>query len=129
MNDRVFGHSQGRSEVVTGASRPTDGSGPPEGADASPESNALQVDETKKRDFAKAVQTYLPSIKASQLSPAYAGIRPKLYGPKAPSADFIIERFDECPRVVHLVGIESPGRTASAAIAEEVEAQVAELCD
>jgi L-2-hydroxyglutarate oxidase LhgO len=57
------------------------------------------------------------------LTPDYAGVRPKLVGRGAPNADF---RIDGPPvhgmaGLVNLFGIESPGLTASLAIAEHVE--------
>jgi L-2-hydroxyglutarate oxidase LhgO len=57
---------------------------------------------------------------------AYSGLRPKLTGPGSKAAaDFIIEADKEVPRVVQLVGIDSPGLTASPAIAEHVMGMVA----
>lgn len=85
------------------------------------------VDGGKAETFAAAIRRYLPSIAASQLRPAYAGIRPKLAGPGEPAADFMIatangERSDT---ELHLLGIESPGLTASLALAEEVASRLA----
>jgi L-2-hydroxyglutarate oxidase LhgO len=59
--------------------------------------------------------------------PSYAGIRPKLQGPKDAPADFVIreESNYDLPNIVNLFGIESPGLTASLAIAEEVEGLLA----
>jgi glycerol-3-phosphate dehydrogenase len=42
-------------------------------------------------------------------------------------ADFVIERDPEFPRVVQLIGIESPGLTSAPAIAEHVSKLVAEV--
>jgi len=54
--------------------------------------------------------------------PAYSGIRPKLVGPGEPAADFLIQTSAAhgLPGLVNLFGIESPGLTASLAIAERV---------
>jgi glycerol-3-phosphate dehydrogenase len=41
--------------------------------------------------------------------------------------DFIIERDPEFPRVIQLMGIESPGLTSAPAIAEHVNELVAEI--
>lgn len=71
--------------------------------------------------FHRAVSRYLPNLRASDLSPDQAGIRPKLRSAGGP-VDFVIRR---CDYWIHLLGIESPGLTASLAIAERVE----ELCD
>lgn len=77
----------------------------------------------KAAQFARAIQRYLPPIKAEELQPSYAGIRPKLAGPQDPAADFMLlsEHGDAPGSVIHLLGIESPGLTASLAVAEEVE--------
>jgi L-2-hydroxyglutarate oxidase LhgO len=56
------------------------------------------------------------------LSPAYAGIRPKISGPGEPAADFVIAGPADhgIPNLINLFGIESPGLTASLAIGEYV---------
>jgi L-2-hydroxyglutarate oxidase LhgO len=50
-------------------------------------------------------------------------VRPKLAGPKEPNADFRIDGpgGHGLPGLVNLFGIESPGLTASLAIAGHVE--------
>jgi L-2-hydroxyglutarate oxidase LhgO len=60
------------------------------------------------------------------LQPAYSGIRPKVSGPGEPNADFRIEGVEThgVPSVVNLFGIESPGLTASLAIADVVAEKV-----
>ena len=60
------------------------------------------------------------------MSPDYAGIRPKLSGPGEPAADFMISGPDAHgrPGLVNLFGIESPGLTASLAIADRVAAVI-----
>lgn len=74
--------------------------------------------------FAAEVRRYWPGLPAEALAPAYAGIRPKLIGPGEAAADF---RIDAAPGLVNLFGIESPGLTASLAIADYVAEQVATL--
>jgi L-2-hydroxyglutarate oxidase LhgO len=56
------------------------------------------------------------------LQPAYTGIRPKISGPGEPAADFRIDgpAVHGITGLVNLFGIESPGLTASLAIAEYV---------
>jgi L-2-hydroxyglutarate oxidase LhgO len=72
--------------------------------------------------FYSAVRGYWPDLQDGQLAPGYAGIRPKIVGPGEPEGDFLLHGPEEHrgARVVALYGIESPGLTASLAIAEEV---------
>lgn len=79
---------------------------------------------------AKDIEEYLPGVAAQRLVPDYAGIRPKLTGPKVGSGgggvrgtDFVIsqEIEDGLTGFVNLLGIESPGLTSSLAIGEYVE--------
>jgi L-2-hydroxyglutarate oxidase LhgO len=80
------------------------------------------VDPGKRAAFAAAVSRYLPMVNEDDFSPDYAGLRPKLQGPGQPFRDFVIEEGSAhgLPRFVNLLGIESPGLTASEAIAELV---------
>jgi L-2-hydroxyglutarate oxidase LhgO len=57
------------------------------------------------------------------LTPGYSGVRPKIGGRENPNADFRIEgpATHGLPGLVNLFGIESPGLTASLAIAEKVK--------
>ncbi|KAJ2083496.1 hypothetical protein H4R24_000769 [Coemansia sp. RSA 988] len=72
---------------------------------------------------AAAIATYLPQIRAQDLSVDYAGIRPKLQPPGGSFRDFVIQEESAAgfPAFVNLVGIESPGLTASLAIARMVD--------
>ena len=72
--------------------------------------------------FAPVIASYWPGIKQEMLSPDYSGVRPKLSGPGEPNADFRIDGLDVhgLPGLVNLFGIESPGLTASLAIARHV---------
>jgi len=79
----------------------------------------LEVDATKASAFFQAARRYLPGLRLEELQPDMAGIRPKLQGPDDPWCDFAIA--EDVPGLVNLVGIDSPGLTASLAIAEEVE--------
>jgi len=81
------------------------------------------VDPGRAAAFADSIRRYWPDLDGARLSPAYSGIRPKLSGPGMPAADFHItgpEANGNLP-VINLFGIESPGLTASLAIAEHVE--------
>ncbi|MEN1735299.1 NAD(P)/FAD-dependent oxidoreductase [Pseudomonas aeruginosa] len=81
-----------------------------------------RVDESLRPAFAQAISRYFPGIDPRRLAAGYAGIRPKLGGPGEPAADFIIQTPAEhgLPGLVNLFGIESPGLTASLALAERV---------
>ena len=87
-------------------------------------------------DFAEAAKQLLPELTLDDLVQSYTGIRPKLAPPPGAAGgtasanamtDFIIERDPEFPKVVQLIGIESPGLTSAPAIAEMVEKMVGEV--
>jgi L-2-hydroxyglutarate oxidase LhgO len=71
------------------------------------------------------IKRYLPNLEVSRLHPDCAGIRPKIYDTKDAVEDF---RFDWAPERgwLDLWGIESPGLTASLAIAEHVYSLIKE---
>jgi L-2-hydroxyglutarate oxidase LhgO len=76
----------------------------------------------KARAFAHAVRRYLPGVEAEHLAPEFAGVRPKVQRADRAPSDFVLLGPDELGvrGVVHLLGIESPGLTASLALAEWV---------
>jgi L-2-hydroxyglutarate oxidase LhgO len=80
------------------------------------------VDGRRGDKFYAAIRTYWPGIADGALQPGYAGIRPKISGPKEPAADFVIAgpQSHGVPNLVNLFGIESPGLTSSLAIADYV---------
>lgn len=80
------------------------------------------VDGNRIAGFEAAVRQYWPGLPAGVLVPAYAGIRPKLHGPGMAAADFVLQgpAGHGLPGLVNLFGMESPGLTASLAIAREV---------
>ncbi|MCX6152134.1 MAG: NAD(P)/FAD-dependent oxidoreductase [Ignavibacteriales bacterium] len=79
------------------------------------------VDENRKTAFYEAIKTYLPKIEMDDLIEDMSGIRPRLAADKEFN-DFIInEEFNRnLPGIINCVGIESPGLTASLAIAEYI---------
>lgn len=79
-------------------------------------------DDTRKPNFAEAIRRYYPGLAIDDLEPGYTGIRPKIGSPDQPSLDFRIDGPETHGRhgLVNLFGIESPGLTASLAIAEAV---------
>ncbi|MEO8006235.1 MAG: NAD(P)/FAD-dependent oxidoreductase [Betaproteobacteria bacterium] len=80
-------------------------------------------DDAREPLFYEAIRKYYPGLKDGQLQPGYTGIRPKVSSPKEPAADFMIQGPKEhgVAGLVNLYGIESPGLTASLAIAEHVK--------
>jgi L-2-hydroxyglutarate oxidase LhgO len=80
------------------------------------------VDPRRGDRFYAAIRTYWPALPDGVLQPGYAGIRPKISGPQEPAADFLVQgpAGHGVPGLVNLYGIESPGLTASLAIAEDV---------
>lgn len=85
-----------------------------------------QIDYTVSPDiparFAPVIASYWPGVTQEMLAPDYAGVRPKLSGPGEPNADFRIDgpQSHGLPGLINLFGIESPGLTASLAIADTV---------
>ncbi len=79
-------------------------------------------------EFAADVRQMVPEIEEGDLQLAYSGLRPKLVPPSGKGVvDFVIEPDREFPRVIQLVGIESPGLTAATAIARHVSSLVGEV--
>ncbi len=79
------------------------------------------VDPRRAQVFYEAIRRYWPGLKDGALLPAYSGVRPKLQKPGEPAFDFLIQgaRAHGVRGLVNLFGIESPGLTASLAIARE----------
>ncbi|MEK7263474.1 MAG: NAD(P)/FAD-dependent oxidoreductase [Bacteroidota bacterium] len=81
------------------------------------------VDKKRKSSFYTAIKKILPHISEDDISAEMCGIRPKLQRRGEPQRDFIIahEKAKGLDGFVNLIGIESPGLTASPAIAHYVE--------
>lgn len=75
------------------------------------------VDPDRASRFYREIEAYWPNLPGEALQPAYAGIRPKISGPDEPAADFLFAHHGN-KRYIGLYGIESPGLTASLAIAD-----------
>jgi L-2-hydroxyglutarate oxidase LhgO len=80
------------------------------------------VDPHRADKFYAAVRKYWPALKDGALQPGYAGIRPKIVPHGAPAQDITIQGPAQhgVPGLIHLFGIESPGLTASLALANYV---------
>jgi L-2-hydroxyglutarate oxidase LhgO len=73
--------------------------------------------EEKRRLFFEAASKFLPDISIDQLSYADCGIRPKLRSPTdTEEKDFVLS--EDLPGFINLIGIESPGLTASRDLAQ-----------
>lgn len=86
-----------------------------------------RVDPRRADAFYAEIRRYWPALPEGALAPAYAGIRPKLHGPGQPAQDFVVHgpRRHGVRGLVCLYGIESPGLTASLALAEFAVAALA----
>jgi L-2-hydroxyglutarate oxidase LhgO len=91
------------------------------GAD-SPDAIDYAVDPARSAAFYAAIRRYWPGLRDGSLAAAYSGVRPKLQGPGEPARDFVLQGPEEhgVAGLMNLFGIESPGLTASLAIASEV---------
>jgi L-2-hydroxyglutarate oxidase LhgO len=80
------------------------------------------VDPGRADSFYAAVRKYWPYLKDGALQPGYAGIRPKIVPRGAPPQDFVVQgpQTHGVPGLINLFGIESPGLTASLALADHV---------
>jgi L-2-hydroxyglutarate oxidase LhgO len=82
----------------------------------------LALDATRGDAFYASIRKYWPQLPDAALVPAYAGVRPKISGPRQASSDFCIQgpQHHGIPGLVNLFGIESPGLTSSMAIGQHV---------
>jgi len=76
--------------------------------------------------FYAAIRRYWPALQDGALEPAYAGMRARIYGPGEAPADFRIDGVAQhgFTGVLNLFGIESPGLTASLALASEAVSRI-----
>lgn len=79
-------------------------------------------DDSARDRFVAAIRSYYPDLDPRRLQPDQCGIRARLAGPGESFADFRIDgaKVHGIRGLVNLLGIESPGLTASLAIADEV---------
>ncbi len=85
------------------------------------------VDPKRSDLFYAAIRRYWPGLRDDTLAPAYSGVRPKLQGPGEPVRDFMLQgpQAHGVPGLMNLYGIESPGLTASLAIAADAARRLA----
>ena len=84
------------------------------------------VDEHQKDDFINKVSRYWPAIAGRDITPDYAGIRPKIAIDELIYPDFLIQdsAVHGVAGLINLLGIESPGLTSCLAIANRVESML-----
>jgi len=87
--------------------------------DTAPGAIDYAVDPARSELFYAAIRRWWPGVRDGTLAPAYSGVRPKLQGPGEPVRDFVVQGPEThgVAGLVNLYGIESPGLTASLAIA------------
>ena len=80
------------------------------------------VDPARAASFYAAIRAYWPDLPEGALQPGYAGVRPKIERPGGSATDFLLqtEKDHGLAGLINLFGIESPGLTASLAIADWV---------
>jgi L-2-hydroxyglutarate oxidase LhgO len=83
------------------------------------EGNRIPVEQ-----FWESTKRLLPAIELRDLRLGGSGIRPKLQAPTETFADFVIRADASNPRLIQLVGMESPALTACLAIARRVASLV-----
>lgn len=95
-------------------------------APATPDAIDYRVDPARLAGFADAIRRYWPGLPDDALQPAYSGVRPKLRPPGTGSDDFVVQGPEThgIAGLVNLFGIESPGLTASLALADETLARL-----
>lgn len=93
----------------------------------SPDDIEMTVSDKSAHSFYEQIKSYWPNVRKESLVADYCGIRPKLGHPALErglpiDADFIIEGSSShgIDSFINLLGIESPGLTASMAIADYV---------
>ncbi|GAB4851826.1 L-2-hydroxyglutarate dehydrogenase, mitochondrial [Ancistrocladus abbreviatus] len=84
------------------------------------------VSSDREKRFYPEIRKYYPNLQDGSLEPGYAGIRPKVSGPRQKPTDFVIQGEDVhgVPGLVNLFGIESPGLTSSMSIAEHIASRL-----
>ncbi len=88
----------------------------------------LRVSTEHEQAFYEEVRKYWAGLPDGALQAGYAGIRPKISGPKDVAADFCIQgpAVHGIKGLVNLFGIESPGLTSALAMGAEVARVVGE---
>ncbi len=81
-----------------------------------------QVDERRIKPFYEKIRHFWPGLRDGDLAPGWVGIRAKIGTGKTNDTDFRIDRTElDGALIIDLFGIDSPGLTASLALAAEVK--------
>lgn len=74
------------------------------------------------RQLLKEAREMVPGLLGYTAIKNFSGMRSKLFGPKSSSSfkDFYISESSNIPKLIHIIGIESPGLTSAPAIAHHV---------
>ncbi|HBN14946.1 MAG: FAD-dependent oxidoreductase [Gammaproteobacteria bacterium] len=86
----------------------------------------LSVNASRRDMFAKQIRRYFPALDESRLVPDYAGIRTRITGDGFQDFQIAEQQLESCA-AIHLLGIESPGLTASLALAKHIAERVWQL--
>ena len=80
------------------------------------------VNENSQSKFFDSAKDYIKNLQFDDLTPDYSGVRPKLFFTNDNFSEFYIneENKNGFPNLINLIGIDSPGLTASLAIGELV---------
>jgi L-2-hydroxyglutarate oxidase LhgO len=81
-----------------------------------------EVDPKRGEGFYASIRRWWPGLRDGALAPGYSGIRPKIVPPAVATQDFNVQgpSVHGVPGLINLFGIESPGLTASLALADHV---------
>tara|TARA_Y100000996_G_scaffold324251_1_gene260252 strand:- start:896 stop:2008 length:1113 start_codon:yes stop_codon:yes gene_type:complete len=86
------------------------------------------VKESLSEKFFEEGRKYIQGLELSDISPDYAGIRPKILADRNSMPDFYIEHESKkgFHGFINLIGIESPGLTASLSIGDDIARMIIE---
>jgi L-2-hydroxyglutarate oxidase LhgO len=81
------------------------------------------VNPKRAEGFYAAIRRYWPGLQDSSLQPDYSGVRAKIVPPNTPAGDFLFDGYGNhgLHGLHNLYGFESPGLTASLAIAKHLQ--------
>ncbi|MDH7943137.1 NAD(P)/FAD-dependent oxidoreductase [Pseudohongiella sp. SYSU M77423] len=85
----------------------------------------LSVNASRRDMFARQIRRYFPALDESRLVPDYAGIRTRVTGDGFQDFQIVEQQLEGCA-AIHLLGIESPGLTASLALANHLAERISQ---